>query len=692
MRKISSKIIFSIICCSTIMALAIGGISIISSSKAVEAEAKDKLLYMAKSFSNIIDAPMESAQSKASDLSNIFSNTVDLEELKYNFEYRESYQKNLKLLVRSFAESSKDIMGIYVLIDPSLTKESYGAWYADVDNSKRFVEQKLTKASDFYESNPAMAWYYNPIKAKKGVWTDPYVNKENKKEMISYAVPVYKNNTLLGVVGIDISFEGFTDKVSSIKTHKTGYAFLLNEKDNFLVSKNFSIKDKFDEVENGLFKSQREEIRKKEWGLLDWKFENTYKIAAFSRIANDYVLVITVPKNEIFEKINKLVFLMIIVIVSGILLSITYAWRLGKGISKPIIEVTELINKTESFNLTYDKSYEELSRLRDETGVMTRSMSGMRASLRTLIVNLLDTINMADKNFETINSLLKEVHEQTTDISSVTEEMSASIEETSASTEEISATIEEVETTIDTIVKKLESGTSFSNSISERAAMLKQQSSESAKHAKSIYKNVKESVEEAMEQSKAVERINLLTDGILKIAEQTNLLALNAAIEAARAGEAGKGFSVVAEEIRKLAEQSSKITNEIQNIVVIVNSSVANLTNNSSKVLTFIDEKVIVDYDQLVGIGEQYNKDADILNDMMVDFGAATQQLHASIVNIATAFVETTKTLNEGAVGVEEISTRMVNITEEMQKVSESAEENARGMENLKCAVSEFKV
>lgn len=692
MKKISSKIIFSIICCSTIMELVIGGISIASSSRAIETESKDKLLYMAKSFSDVIDASMESAQSKTSDLANTFSNTVDLEELKYNSEYRENYQKTLKLLVRSFAESGKDIMGVYVLIDPSLTKESYGAWYADINDSKGFVEQKLTKASDFDENNPAMAWYYNPIKAKKGVWTDPYVNKENKKEMISYTVPVYKNNILLGVVGIDIPLEGFAGKVSSIKTHKTGYAFLLNERDNFLVSKSFSIKDKFDEVENGLFKSQREEIRKKEWGLLDWKFENTYKIAAFSRMTNDYILVITVPKNEIFEKINKLILLMIVVITIGILLSMVYAWRLGKKISNPIIEVTALINKTESFDLTYDKSYEQLLRLKDETGVMTKSMSSMRASLRTLVVNLLDTINLADKNFAAINNLLKGVNEQTTEISATTEEMSASIEETAASTEEISATIEEVETTIGTIVKKVEAGTSFSNSISERAAILRQQSSESARHAKSIYKNVKESVEEAMEQSKAVERINLLTDGILKIAEQTNLLALNAAIEAARAGEAGKGFTVVAEEIRKLAEQSSKITNEIQNIVAIVNSSVTNLTSNSSKVLTFIDEKVIVDYDQLVGIGEQYNKDADILNDMMVDFGAATQQLHASIANIAAAFVETTKALNEGAVGVEDISNRMVNITEEMQRVSESAEENARGMENLKNAVSEFKV
>ncbi len=81
-----------------------------------------------------------------------------------------------------------------------------------------------------------------------------------------------------------------------------------------------------------------------------------------------------------------------------------------------------------------------------------------------------------------------------------------------------------------------------------------------------LYKTNEKELSEAIEKSKSVEKINVLSEAILKITEQTNLLALNAAIEAARAGEAGKGFSVVAEEIRKLAEESNNTANEIQEI------------------------------------------------------------------------------------------------------------------------------
>ncbi len=106
-----------------------------------------------------------------------------------------------------------------------------------------------------------------------------------------------------------------------------------------------------------------------------------------------------------------------------------------------------------------------------------------------------------------------------------------------------------------------------------------------------MYKTNEKELSEAIEKSKSVEKINVLSEAILKITEQTNLLALNAAIEAARAGEAGKGFSVVAEEIRKLAEESNNTANEIQEITKIVVNAVENLANNSNKILTFIDGK-----------------------------------------------------------------------------------------------------
>lgn len=692
MKKISFKIITAIISCSVIIALSVGMTSIIRSSSVVTTEAKEKLHFLAIDESNKIDKSIITVENSVNTLSEILISTLDVNRFKTDPDYVLEYENMLKPIVKSTAEGTASSMGAYVVIDPSLTGAEQGAWYADTDLSGSFKPQKLTPASEYRADNPAMVWYYNTVNAKKGAWTDPYVNGENGVNMMSYTIAAYKDNVLIGVVGMDVPFDKFKEEILSIKAYKTGDAFLLNSNYNFTVSTTFTKNEGFGDVANGFFKPYIEEMKKSPSGVLSWKFDGTKKLVGFSKLSNGSVVVVTVPEKEVLDELNKLVLLIIFIVALGLIIALVIAVFLGKKISNPINKVTSLINKTENFDLVYDTSFDKLLNLKDETGIMANSMGNMRKSLRALVEKLTSIIDISNKNAQTVDKLMKGIQEDITETSATTQELSAGMEETAASTEEVTATVEEVETALNSIVEKVEEGVAFSEEIAKRAEGLTQQSSRAISEGTEIYKDVKDKLGEAINQAKSVEKINVLASDILNITSQTNLLALNAAIEAARAGEAGRGFSVVADEIRKLAEQSSSTASEIQNIIEIVNSSVNGLSRGAEEILKFLEEKVSVDYNSFGKMGEQYSKDAATLNSMMTDFSATAEELNASVSNISVAITEIAKTIGESSSGVENIAQRMSGITSGVDNIARSTEENTRSTGELKSIISKFRI
>ena len=267
----------------------------------------------------------------------------------------------------------------------------------------------------------------------------------------------------------------------------------------------------------------------------------------------------------------------------------------------------------------------------DEIGQLVTGVNLFVEKLQNIMKQLKDGSSDMDEVADKMNRQAGNIGEETMNMSAVIEELSAGIMEINDRSGQVSERVGKIVENVRDISEETGNGVQFVDEMRERADYIEKKTAESKKETNDMIGSLGHSIADSLKGSKKIYEIGNLTEQILGIAEQTNLLALNAAIEAARVGEAGKGFAVVASEIRELADNSRETMGEIQTINMSVTTAVSTLIEQVEKMMEFLNQNILQDYNGFEMMASRYRQDADYMGDFCGTINHNVQDMYQAM-------------------------------------------------------------
>ena len=498
--------------------------------------------------------------------------------------------------------------------------------------------------------------------------SDVIISRVTHEPVIMFAVPVIKENEVIGVLLGSKDGNALSDITKDAGYGEKGFGYMINASgtiiahpDKEMVLKQFNpMKEAEGDVNQKALSTAFETILQMKSGITSYKQEENNLYVGFAPIeGTQWIFAITADEEEILSAVPIMVRTILIVMIIVLITSIAAIYLLGITITKPLVEMAKQAEKIAELDITQDISDIFLSK-KDEIGILSRALKKITINLRKIIV---------------------EIAETATNVTATAVELTTTSEQLTRSSEEVTRTVEEIAKGASEQAGGTEVGSAqaimLGNMIGKNQAYMANLNSASSEIAKVVQEGIvgidrltkiteennvatKEIYEVISRTNKSTNQIGEASRVIASITAQTNLLALNAAIEAARAGNAGNGFAVVAEEIRKLADQSASSTKLIDGIVCEVQSNV---------------EKVVESIERVASLSEEQSK--------------RVQDTNSKYISIAKAMDNSQKVVGELNISGVEMEKAKNEIQDMLQTLSAIAEENAAGTQQASSTMEE---
>lgn len=399
---------------------------------------------------------------------------------------------------------------------------------------------------------------------------------------------------------------------------------------------------------------------------------------------NDELVKLNIQEQKDLYNQNMILSLILLAIsfVAFVMVVVVIIKTVVKPLRKQTSELTEIIDEIKGGHGDLTKRVTVKSM--DEIGQSSIGINHFIETLQNIMSNIISNSNVLDGVVGNVASSVAASSDNANDISAIMEELSATMEEVSATTNSVSENTTAAEGKVQKMADQTKVMSQYAQDMKKRATELEHTATENMNSTNEMIGEITTEMNQALENSKSVEKVAQLTADILNISSQTNLLALNASIEAARAGEAGKGFAVVADEIRQLADSSRETANNIQTINEQVIEAVQGLVVSSEKIVGYINENILPDYRAFVQGGQQYNDDATHIDNTMAEYAGEAQDILATMMEMTEAIEGISRAVEESANGVTDAATNIDSLVQSMSTVNGQMEENSTVAKNLK--------
>ncbi len=532
-------------------------------------------------------------------------------------------------------------------------------------------------------------YFKKVFETKKSYVSNPLISNSTGKISFMLVVPILHSGQVTGIIAATYTLDRLTEMIRGLTFKETGYGSIVDNSGLLLAHPKMSeLEGKLNYSEkkiNPELKLKQTELDDREIALFSRVVESrnaargTYtfvdgvdQLATYTPIklpgGQQWVMIVAAPESEATRATTTMARMILGVSLIFIILVVIFVVIISKRFASPISLIRD-----ECLLLTQGDLRDRVDKVnsQDEIGQLSLGFRAMRSNLCTLVTQI-------QSHAEQVTASAEELTASSHQSAQASNQVAGSITDIASSMAQQIMAVNETTNVVETMSVSIEEVTASANLAADKSALAAETAKEGSKSVEQAVNQMAQ-IEQATTTSAQVvttlgersKEIGQIVSTISGIADQTNLLALNAAIEAARAGEQGRGFAVVADEVRKLAEQSQAAAKQIAELINEIQTD----TNKAVVAMNEGSQQVQIGTEVVSAAGHSFRQISEIV-----------MELSGQVNGISTAIQQMANDSEYIVSSVRKIDGLSQNTAAETQTVSASTKEQSASLQEIASA------